>query len=203
MSGAEASVDGATGIASIPGFSGKVSAVVVGAEGQGNVLWLRGGGAWTPDETITESVKMEFDIHYGYYSGTGKTEIWNITNSAGEIIASVTYDATSCAITEVTIGGQKMDLTDVIAVQDKNEFYQQNSKAHTSVVLDTTNNAIKITLTKNGESSVFTGSLGEMTADFASWNFTNNVNYHSRCSTIDNFVVESTTETVDVAGATE
>ena len=191
--------EGATAIASIPGFSGSTSAVVVGAEGQGNVLWLRGGGAWTPENTITESIKMDFDIHYGYYSGNNKTEIWNITNSNGDIIASVTYDATSCAITEVTIGGQTMDLTGVISVQDGNDFNAQNSKAHTTVVLDTTNKTLKITLTKGDQSSEFTGSLGEMTADFASWNFTNNVNYHTRCSTIDNFVVQPTTETVEVS----
>lgn len=191
--------EGATAIASIPGFSGSTSAVVVGAEGQGNVLWLRGGGAWTPENTITESIKMDFDIHYGYYDGNNKTEIWNITNSNGDIIASVTYDATSCAITEVTIGGQTMDLTGVISVQDGNDFNAQNSKAHTTVVLDTTNKTLKITLTKGDQSSEFTGSLGEMTADFASWNFTNNVNYHTRCSTIDNFVVQPTTETVEVS----
>ena len=142
---------------------------------------------------------MDFDIHYGYYDGNNKTEIWNITNSNGDIIASVTYDATSCAITEVTIGGQTMDLTGVISVQDGNDFNAQNSKAHTTVVLDTTNKTLKITLTKGDQSSEFTGSLGEMTADFASWNFTNNVNYHTRCSTIDNFVVQPTTETVEVS----
>ena len=83
--------------------------------------------------------------------------------------------------------------------RDGNDFNAQNSKAHTTVVLDTTNKTLKITLTKGDQSSEFTGSLGEMTADVASWNFTNNVNYHTRCSTIDNFVVQPTTETVEVS----
>lgn len=189
----------------VPGFTASATAtnIVAGASGQGNVLRLRSNTTWTAANWDTKEaapitaskVKMEFDMHYGYL--VGKEVVWGLNNSDAESIVSVRYDSQACAITKVAIKGVEQDITGIIKVQDSNDYATSNKKAHITVVVDFDTDMAQITFTRDGQSSSYKASIAGLTSEnVAAWVHTTNQNNDTRVSTIDNFKVYQTTDTV-------
>ena len=186
--------------------------IVNGAQGQGNVLRLRGTpNTWTSPiaDGITGKVEISYRMHFGWVSGKDNTTA--LQTSSGEEIVSFKYDSGACKIVSLKIGGvEKLDTSAngtveegeyLEGMQDGNAF-SGNSASKKAVITITVDNestgseTATVKIERDGSQvGSYTDSISSLTNhNVKVWNFVNNINNDNNCSTLDDFAVKKISE---------
>lgn len=147
-------------------------------------------------------VTLEWDAFHGYL-GNSRTSTVSLLNSAGQVLASYTYNCQKCQVTDAVIGGEAVATFEAFGLQNQNGFggngkpYTATGNPHIAITM-TARGGVEMVFSKNGTvvKSVL-GSLGTMAKNVAKMKVTSTVDNTDRCYAIDNIQVTTAPMAVD------
>ncbi|MBQ9356359.1 MAG: hypothetical protein IJT98_03610 [Prevotella sp.] len=154
-------------------------------------------------------VTAEWDAFHGYLSG-GKNNVVSLLNSDGETLVSYAYNSGNCTLTEVYIGGSKVESFAAFNFQSRNGSNGANgfggngrpyvatagNNPHISITM-TPSGSITIDFTRQGATTTVLGTVGSMKKDVAQLTVYSPIGNTDRCYAIDNITVTTATTQED------